>query len=202
MRKKNIFLLENIPWGRSNAADGVKGLPHLLFVGNLNYNPNLEGLQHFVRHVWPCILERHPEARLQIVGDYPAGHPTVECLIAAPGIDLLGRVETLAHFYHSARFAICPVYWGGGTKIKVLESLSFGKAIVVSSHAFSGYEARLEDQESIVVAYTDEAFCQACVRLLVDDSFREKLERNGKRVCDQYFSFDAFKEQFFKVLVQ
>ena len=195
------FLLGNIPWHQGlNQVERNYSSFCFLFVANLKYGPNLEGLYHFAKNIWPCIKKNSPEAIFQVIGNYEEGQEWIESIKKMDGIYLLGYVDNLEPFYEKAKFCISPVYWGGGTKIKVLESLYFGKTIVVTPHSLDGYETQLKNGESLMLANSDVNFCELCVQLLRDQHLSERMGRQGKLVCEQYFSFDNFKKQLHTLL--
>lgn len=143
------------------------GGQRLLFVGS-NTAPNVQGLRWFFAQVWPQIRASVPDARLDVAG-------TVAASLGTPpdGVNLLGLVDDLAPLYREAAVLISPLTFGSGLKIKLVEALAAGKAIVATSVTLQGVEDVVAD--SIEVADDPDRFADAAVRLLVDDSHREAL---------------------------
>jgi glycosyltransferase involved in cell wall biosynthesis len=111
----------------------------LLFVGSLDYAPNIAGLTYFTRDVWPALRERYPDARLEIVGSNPV--PAVTALASLPGVHLAVSVPSVAPYYQNARAAIVPLFSGAGTRLKILESFAAGVPVVSSAIGIEGIDA-------------------------------------------------------------
>lgn len=139
----------------------------LLFVGS-NTAPNVEGLRWFFAQVWPQVRAAVPDARLDVAG-------TVAASLSTPpdGVNLLGLVDDLAPLYRDAAVLISPLTFGSGLKIKLVEALAAGKAIVATSITLQGVEEIVG--ESVEVADDPDRFAAATVRLMTSDSDREAL---------------------------
>lgn len=105
--------------------------PAVLFVGKLDYGPNIDGLTWFVDEVWPHVMRRHPAARFSIVGRDPV--PPVRALADAPGVEVVGPVPDTRPHLERATVSVVPLRRGGGTRLKIVEALAAGLA-VVSTH--------------------------------------------------------------------
>lgn len=197
LRHPHVSTLPNIPV----LPNGVAPLPSraddskawLLFVGLLRYAPNSLGLTHFLDHVWGRVLEACPHARLRVVGRLPAGDdPVVQHWRQQPNVDLLGPLEGLDEEYERAACAIAPIYWGGGTKIKVLEALGRGRTCVCAPHALSGIGKHTRHMDSIWHGETDDAFAQGCITLLQDHELRHRMEQRGRALILEHYSPEHF----------
>src|SRR5262249_40649494 len=110
-----------------------------VFVGALDYRPNVEGICWFTREVWPEIHHRHRHARLSIVGRRPV--KAVRQLAFCPGVDVVGPVEDVRPYYAGAAVALSPLRIARGIQNKLLETLAMGKALVASSSTMKGLRA-------------------------------------------------------------
>lgn len=110
--------------------------PSLLFVGYFLHPPNVEGILHFARRVWPLVRSRHSEVRLEVVGAAPP--PAVERLGRLDGITVHGYVEDLAPFYEGCAVFVAPLRRGSGTRLKILEAMARGIPVVATSVACEG----------------------------------------------------------------
>ena len=134
----------------------------LLFVGNLTggrRNANLDGLLWFLDEVWPRVLEARPGATLRIGGRMdPETEATVD---AAAGVQRLGFVDDMAAEVRRAAVNLAPIRFGTGTRIKVLDALAQGGAVVATTLAVEGIDA----QDGVHLRLADEpgAFAAACV---------------------------------------
>lgn len=157
-----------------------------LFVGS-DIAPNQMGLQFLLRQVWPRVRAEVPGATLAIVGGVGEAlrREADPAQLAAQGIAVLGVVPALEEAYARAAVCVVPLLVGTGIKIKLLEALGFGKAVVSTSVGVEGCEAWA--QEAIAVTDDPEAFATAVVRLLRDDGFRRRREAATLRLARQHF---------------
>ncbi len=132
-----------------------------LFVGTMNYYPNMEAVTHFAGEIWPAIRRSRPEARLRVVGVNP---PASVRALAGDGIEVTGGVPEVAPYYRTSKVFVVPLLSGSGTRLKILEAAGHGLPIVSTSIGAEGLE--FEDGREIALADTPEAFARACLRLL------------------------------------
>ena len=145
--------------------------PRLLFVGGLDYKPNREGIAFFVQRIFPIIREAVPEATLSVIGRTRRNEVLEWARL--PGITFLGRVEDIDPVIEQSAIEICPILYGAGTRIKILEALSFGKPVV--STAVGAHGIALDEESGLFRADSPEAFAQKCVMLLRSPSLRRNL---------------------------
>ncbi|MEZ0492493.1 glycosyltransferase family 4 protein [Kineococcus sp. TBRC 1896] len=174
-----------VPNGVS-AASGVPTVPPAtrtaLFVGAVDYGPNRAALRWFLDEVWPQVLTRVPSARFLAVGrglsavhPRPTGEPG--------GVEFHSDVAAVDPFYERADVCVVPLLSGGGTKIKLVEALSRGRAVVTTSLGLEGLE---EHRDVLRVADGAAAFADALVELLQDPEQAAKL---GSAAADVARSF-------------
>jgi glycosyltransferase involved in cell wall biosynthesis len=153
------------------------------FVGSPNQG-NLVGLRAFVREAWPVVRDRQPGAELRVYGDV-ADHLDVD----APGVRRLGRVRSIANAYAGAKVVVNPVTLGTGLKIKTVEALAHGKAVVTTSCGAAGIEEGAGDAFRLEDTMT--RFGGAVLDLLVDERRRRSLEHAALRFAERHFSRSA-----------
>jgi glycosyltransferase involved in cell wall biosynthesis len=147
----------------------------VLFVGNFAYEPNVDAALYFCRDIFPLILKDVPNVRLFLVGNAP---PSEICSLRSNRhIEVSGRVASLIPFYKHADVVVCPLRIGGGVKVKVLEALGHGKAIVSTSIGAQGLD--LSTHRAVVVADEARGFADNVVRLLVHPEERHLQERQA-----------------------
>lgn len=173
------------------AAHGVATAPApqpgeddaLLFVGS-NTAPNIVGLEWFFEKVWPLVRAKRPGARLKVAGSVS------RALGAAPeGVAMLGVVGDLAPLYAEAGVVISPLYTGSGLKIKLIEALAAGKAVVGTTVTAQGVEAIVADAMSI--ADSPEDFAAAIVDLAGNRARRVALGQAALTCAERHFSVQA-----------
>ena len=143
----------------------------LLFVGNLNHEPNLDSAQFLVSTVFPQLRKSHPDAVLRLVGE-----GTSE-LARAEGVERLGRVPDLTPLLDAAAVVLAPARLGAGIRVKVVDALVAGKSVVATPLAVSGLA--LEPGRHAVVVDT-RGFVDAVSALLSDAARRAELGRNAR----------------------
>ncbi len=153
----------------------------LLFVGNLRYPPNEEGIRWFVRTCWPRVRANAANTVVRIVG-YDAKR-----LGILPGVDVFTNVPDVLPHYAAAAVAIAPLQVARGTQFKVLEAMAAGLPVVCTSPVAEGLFA---DHPALVCDET-ESFAQACVFLLGDVRAREELGREGRDYVRRHHEWAA-----------
>ncbi len=162
--------------------------PRLLFVGNLSFPPNEHGLLRFAQQCWPEILARRPGTKMDVVGLRPSA--SLRAVLQASDITLHADVPSVEPYYRECAAIVCPIYFGGGTRIKLLEAMAYGRAIVSTSfgaeglHLVSGEHALIADQPS--------DFADAAVRLLNDPTLAQELARHARSLQQSAYSLDVF----------
>ncbi len=152
----------------------------LLFVGS-NTAPNIIGLQWFFKDVWPAVRAARPNACLQVAGS------VARAIHQAPeGVNFLGVVQNLAPLYAQAGIVISPLLTGSGLKIKLVEALAAGKAVVGTSITTQGVEAQTVN--AMAVADDPSSFAQAVINLSSNDREREDLAKRALACAEGHFS--------------
>ena len=112
----------------------VSGFPEtaasskIIFVGLMDYYPNIEAATSFTQGIWPRVREKFPELTLWIVGANPV--PAVKELGTLPGVTVTGTVPDVRPYYRDALSAIVPLRTGGGTRLKILEAMAAGVPVI------------------------------------------------------------------------
>jgi glycosyltransferase involved in cell wall biosynthesis len=164
--------------------------PVILFVGSLWYAPNIEAVSWFIEHCLAGIRRQVPGARFRVVGAGPEDRR--RRWMATPGVDCTGFVDDLAAQYALASVTIAPLHYGGGTQIKTLESIAYGRAPIVSTFVFDGYDGEFVRDRSLRVADTPDETIGACVELLTDPARAVELAAAGHAVVAERFSEATF----------
>jgi glycosyltransferase involved in cell wall biosynthesis len=166
--------------------------PTVLFVGNFAYEPNVDAALYFCRDIFPLILKDVPNVKLFLVGNAP---PSEICSLRSNRhIEVSGLVDSLIPFYKNADVVVCPLRIGGGVKVKVLEALGHGKAIVSTSIGAQGLD--LSTHRAVVVADEVRGFADNVVRLLVHPEERHIQERQALAYAGTLPTWDKVSEAF------
>lgn len=134
--------------------------PSLLFVGNFYHPPNRDAARRLVDSIFPSVRQRFPDARLFIVGENPPQlNPSSD-----EKIMITGRVPDITPYLDRAAIFVAPLRLGGGMRIKILESLAAGKAVVTTCRAAEGLD--IQDGQQLILAETDGEFITQIIDLL------------------------------------
>jgi glycosyltransferase involved in cell wall biosynthesis len=150
----------------------------LIFFGLLSYLPNVDGVNHFVKDIWPRIAEAHPEARCKIIGGRP---PPSLLALAQPGVELTGFVSDLRPHLAAAAAVVVPLRLGGGTRLKIVEAMAMGKAIVSTTLGAEGIEA--VPGRDILIEDEPAAFADAVGRLLADPGLAARIGQSARQLA-------------------
>jgi glycosyltransferase involved in cell wall biosynthesis len=159
---------------------------NLLFFGSFRHEPNIDAATRLAREIFPRIVASRPGTTLHLVGADPK--PEVMRL-GGNGIVFLGEVSDLVPHLDRAAIVLVPLRLGGGMRVKVLEALAAGKAVVGSRLAFDGIE--LIDGEHVVFAQTDDEFVDAALALLANPARRESIGTSARAWAEANLSWDS-----------
>jgi glycosyltransferase involved in cell wall biosynthesis len=163
----------------------------LLWMGGFHHSPNCEAVRFFLEEIYPGIKRKKAEVKLYVVGgDTPEW--LKKSAIADPSIVLTGYVDDPLPYIQRAAVFVAPILSGGGTKLKVLEAMAVGKAIVSTSIGVEGIEGK--DREHFMVADGPEEFSSEVVSLLNDRVFREYLGANARKRATERYDWEAIGE--------
>ena len=170
----------------------------VLFVGSMDYHPNIEGVQFFCREVWPEIRRRRPELRFTIVGSKPV--EAVRALAQQEGVEVTGTVESVAPYYGEAAVVVVPLFEGGGTRLKVVEAMAAGVPVISTAMGAEGIAAR--DGEDLVLVSADGDWAGQVCGILEDEERWKRIGGNGRKLAETSYDWKAIGTKFGQVLQQ
>lgn len=187
--------LPNIPFYSKSCVDADRNTvtKRILFVGQLEYQPNKEGLNHFLEQVYKPLHERLPNVEMRVVG-LIKNEALRQHWQNYPGVTVTGFVEDLKQEYEQCHILVVPVYRCGATNIKLLEAMAMNRACVTTKEAFEKMNGQFENGRDLYAAANDEEYVEMLAKLLTDDEENRRIAHNGKSVMSQYYSFNAFCE--------
>lgn len=157
-------------------------LDRIVFVGDLGYHANRVGVIFFIEKIFPLVRQQYPSVRFYIVGKNP---PPQILAYANDVITVTGMVADVRPYLESAKVVAVPLLSGGGTRLKILEAMAMGKAIVSTSLGSEGIP--VQHNKHILLANTPETFAGEVCRLLKDERKRRDLgEEAGNFVKTGY----------------
>ena len=170
---------------------------NVMFVGNFEHDPNVDGIVYFCTHVLPLIQSQLPDIRLRIVGESP---PEVVRALAGPNVEVLGYVPDIRAIYESSDVAIAPMRFGGGLKGKIAEAMSYGVPVVTNSIGLEGFG--LSPGKDVLVGDNPADFAHAVVGVLRDANLYQVIREGGWNYVRAHFSEDVVARMLNDVLIR
>lgn len=168
----------------------------LIFVGALDYKPNVEGICWFAREVWPKLTQRIPGLELQIVGRKPV--KSVLQLESVGGIKVIGQVPDVRPFMADSKLIIAPLMIARGLQNKVLEAMAFGKPVVGSAASLAGF-AHTTDFPGVQAGSPDE-WVHEITAILESESRRDELGKSGRKYAERLHNWNDCLLPFTRLL--
>jgi glycosyltransferase involved in cell wall biosynthesis len=169
------------PAGRDKEA-----APTVMFLGNYPHDPNRDAVMYFATEVWPSVKSRVPGSRFLVVGRGPTPD-MLELAGRDPSVEITGQVDDVRPYFDRSDAFVCPVRLGGGFRGKVLEAMASGVPVVSTGLGAEGLPAR--DGENILLADSPGGLADATVKLLTDQSLRERLAASARELMVEHFSW-------------
>jgi polysaccharide biosynthesis protein PslH len=158
----------------------------VVFFGILSYVPNIDGVIHFVQDIWPRIAQANSDARCQIIGGRP---PPSLLALAGPRVEFTGFVSDLRPHLAAAAVVLVPLRLGGGTRLKIVEAMAMGKAIVSTTLGAEGIEGvRGRD---LLIEDEPAAFADAVNRLLAEPSLAARIGHSARQLAVKQYAWSA-----------
>lgn len=161
---------------------------HLLFVGNLKWYPNHDAVMYFCREVWPALTRGCPSVKFTVVG----AHPSPEILRFAKAderIRVTGLVDDVRPFFHRAEVFVCPIWDGGGTRLKLLDAMAMGKPIVTTTIGCEGLD--VVPNQNVLIADTSADFVRQITAVTASRQLRQRLGESARRLAEAKYSWDS-----------
>ncbi len=157
----------------------------LTFTGKMDYRPNIDAMLWFSEAILPLIHLQVPDVRLYIVGQKP--HPRLETLRDKKNIELTGWVPKIRPFLHATHVYVAPLRMGSGTRLKILEAMASGCAVVATQIAAAGIADSAH--EALIVADTEEAIAQNVIALLKNPAQSKALGQAARDFVQQNYDW-------------
>ena len=154
----------------------------LVFTGKMDYRPNVDGVLWFAGEIWPLVRRARPATTWAVVGQRP--HARLAALAKEPGVTVTGRVEQVQPYLAGAGVYILPLRIGSGTRLKLIESMAAGCAVVSTTIGAEGFP--LQSGQEAVLADSPEAFAAAVLALLDDPARRAAMGERAQVFAAQY----------------
>ena len=171
---------------------------HLIYIGSMDWYPNEDAVAFFANEILPSIQSEVSDVRFSIVGGNPSAR--VQKLAERDSVIVTGRVPEIKPYFAEATVFVVPLRIGSGTRLKILEALAMGKAIVSTSVGAEGLD--LKDGEEIFIADEPKPFAEAVTRLLTDPALRRRIGENGRARVEKDYDWRSIGEKLYQLYTE
>jgi polysaccharide biosynthesis protein PslH len=169
----------------------------LVFVGSMDWLPNVDGIEWFIREVLPLVARERPDCSLAVVGRNPPA--SLEALAAQnPRIQVTGTVPDIRPYLWGAAISIVPLRIGGGTRLKIYEAMAGSIPVVSTTVGAEGLS--VHPPEDCRIADTAEEFAAHCLELLGGEALRREMAGRARDLVCARFSWDQVARGFERIL--
>jgi glycosyltransferase involved in cell wall biosynthesis len=159
----------------------------LLFIGKMDYRPNIDAISWFTAEIWPLIRGRRPRARLLIVGRDL--RPEYQRLARLDGVEIIGAVPDERPWFDRASALIVPMRMGSGVRLKVLQAMAMGVPVISTPLGVAGIGGR--DGEHYLLARTAVEFADRTVRVLEEPALGAALGASARELVRSRFDWQV-----------
>jgi polysaccharide biosynthesis protein PslH len=167
----------------------------LVFVGSMDWMPNIDGVRWFLDEVFPLIRAKKPDCRLAIVGRQPPPSLVAE---QSAHVTVTGTVPDVRPFLWQAPVSIVPLRIGGGTRLKIFEAMAAGTTVVSTTIGAEGLP--VTHGETIRIADSAPEFAAQCLELLDNREARERMAARALGLLRAKFSWEHVTGSFERAL--
>lgn len=165
---------------------------HVVFTGSMDWRPNQDAARYFASEILPLLHQDRPELECTFVGRTPPSD--IQALAQLPGLCITGTVDDVRPYVERAAVYIVPLRIGGGSRLKILEALAMGRAVVSTTIGAEGLE--VIPHRHILLADDPRSFADAILQLLDDPEWCRKLAAEGRCLVENYYGWDALANKF------
>lgn len=171
--------------------------PIILFVGSLDYYPNVDGLLYFIQKILPQVKQEVPNVKLLVVGSGLPPKYLYHLVRREQSVEFLGYVPNLCHVYEQASLLVVPLRIGGGTRLKILEAFSYGVPVVSTTVGAEGL--KVEDGRHLLLADTPNRFASCIIQLLKNQDLQYTLIKNARSLAENEYNWKNIARDMLRV---
>lgn len=168
----------------------------IVFLGRMNYFPNVDGISHFTKAIFPLIRQQMPQTSLRIIGSKPTRK--ILSLANLSGVTVTGSVPDVRPYLNDAVVAVAPLRIARGTQNKVLECMAMGVPVVVTPEVAKGVQAI--PGQHLLVAPDSLSFAGRVVEVIKNAKLRRDLSLAGRLQVETAHSWTRSMEVLDSVL--
>ena len=159
----------------------------------MDYQPNVDAVLYFTKEIFPIIKRQTKNAKLFIVGSNPTKKIKQLELEKNKNIIITDYVDDVQPFYEQCAISVVPLRAGSGTRLKILESMAFGRPVISTSIGCEGLHVC--NNENIIISDKPEKFAMKTIELLQNVNFREKISKNGRNLVEHNYSWESIAKK-------
>lgn len=160
--------------------------PHIVHVGTMYWQPNIEGITWFLDYIYPLVKADVPDVHCTLIGARPPDSISERAQIDS-SLKVTGYVEDTLPYLTDSSMMVVPLKAGGGMRVKILNALAQGIPMVSTTMGCEGID--VQNGENIMVADDPQTFADATVRLLTDRTLNERITANGRHIAQQIYDY-------------
>ncbi len=167
-------------------ADVTKN--RLIIVSGMNWYPNRDAVIYMCKEIWPLLTKELPDITMTVVGAQPP-EVLVELSERDKRIEVTGFVDDVRPYIENAEIYLCPMRDGGGTRLKILDALSMGKAIVSTTKGCEGID--ITPDKNVLIADTPSQFVNRIKEVLRNPELRKTLGEEARTLVKEKYSWEV-----------
>lgn len=153
---------------------------------SMDWLPNREAVDWLMNEVWPLVLQKNNNLSLVLAGrDMPENYKRLQ----SGQVNVMEHVASSEKFYHNYGIMLVPLWSGSGLRIKLVEGLAYGKAIISTSIGAEGVP--YENGKHLLIADDARSFADAMLKLASDAELRHRLQQQARSLAENYFDYKA-----------
>lgn len=178
--------IENYPYSHPEFEEKNS----VYFLGTFSWIQNHDAVMYFVKEIFPLVLKRNPEVKFYLVGKN-AGND-IKNLHDGKNIFFVGEKENIFEEIKKYSILINPLRIKGGTSLKILESIAWGKAVITTSSGLAGINTYGETP--VLIADTPQDFAEKIIEILNNEALKVKIKEHARIFAEKHYFFESFKE--------
>jgi glycosyltransferase involved in cell wall biosynthesis len=165
---------------------------HLVFTGSMDWRPNQDAARYFTREIFPLLKRARPDLECTFVGRNPP--EDIKRLAEVPGVHVTGTVDDVRPYVERAAVYVVPLRIGGGSRLKILEALAMGRAVVSTTIGAEGLD--VVHGQHLLLADDPRSFASSVLRLIEEPERCVELAGKGRRLVERRYGWDALADRF------
>jgi len=169
---------------------------NIVFTGSMDWRPNQDAIKFFLKNIWHLVLKEVPSATFTVVGRNPPQW-LYKLANRYKGVELTGTVNDVRPYINRAHLFVVPLRIGGGSRLKILEAMASGKAVISTVIGAEGLEVK--HGENIFLEDSPYGFAKRIIQLFKNDIIRKKLEKKGRELVEKNYNWEILANKMDKI---